>query len=82
MDGATRPKMKGKKRARRSTKAAESNEPPIGGSLSDSMRERLACCRVGEDIEASFDVLVPASEGHIDDTPAIDEVFRTIRDMV
>ena len=65
-----------------SIKAAESNEPAIGGSLSDSMRERLARCRVGEDAKADLEVHVPASEGHTDDTHAIEDVFKTIREMV
>ena len=82
MDCAIRLKMKGKKCARLSTKAAESNKPSIGGSLSDSMHERLARCRVGEDTEADLDVLVLASQGHTDDTSAIEEDFRTIRGMV
>ena len=46
------------------------------------MRERLARCRVGEDAKADLEVHVPASEGHTDDTHAIEDVFKTIREMV
>ena len=82
LNGATICKMKGKRRARSTDKASTRKEPATGGSLSNSMRERIARRRAAEDAEANLDVLVPPSEGHSDGTPAIDEVFMTIRDMV
>ena len=79
-NGADRRKN-GIKRAR-STKTTPSKEPAIGGTLSDTMRERAARRREAGNAELYADVLVPASEGHTDDTPLVEELFRNIRYMV